>query len=183
MNLKLCTVCSFSVFLLLSCISEKDLLQKDHVVMRDMSAANINGNYSNRGDSTDASTYFYNYIIDYNSRMLRKQRDSTVTDSRSVINLEYDDAGLLTIRVFQKDSLIRETTVQVKKQGDVLLFKRHYFLVPIPFLFFFQDERRMALVSDANGNLRAYTGTSNMGWILMAAGQTYFDKQTYKRLK
>lgn len=183
MNLKLRIACLLSPLLLLSCISEKELMQDDHVVMRDISPESINGNYSNYGDSMRSFRNFYNYIIDYNSRVLRRQRDTTKTDSLSVISLEYNNTNLLNIRVFQDSQLVRETAVKVKKKGDVLLFKRHFFLIPIPFFFYWYDERRMALVSGADGNLHAYRNNSSFGWMFMAAGTDYSDKQVFRKLK
>lgn len=183
MRSTLCGFCTISLLLLSSCISERELLQHEHVVMRDISPENISGNYSNYGDSSRSFRYFYNYIIDYNSRVLRRQQDSTETDSLSVISLEYNNDDLLEIRVFQGNSLVKEIAVKVKGKDDVLLFRRHFFLIPIPFLFYFYDERRMALVSDVDGNLHVYRCNSSFGWILMAAGQDYSDKQVFRKLK
>lgn len=168
----------FVSLLLVSCISSRELIRETPANQDMISVNAINGEYTNQSPSdTLMPTLWkllhdsYSFQDDTNKQIGPNSTISLTLNQRSLVVLAKDG-----------DSIIGELELKGKIKGDYFCANRNLFLIPIPFLFFRQRERRLVMGVTSENQLLVNHGLIEFAWvIMMAGGSDYVATERYEK--
>ncbi len=163
------------LFILSSCVSEKDLLLKV-----DKTQMNVN---------TDTTTFsnvnrFEKNRINLAEILLGYQKIRFYEDEHPELDslsttISYDGDKHLNVSIQNDTNVSGQFRIKVKNRGNYLLLKRKLFLIPIPFAFFIERDRRAILYYDSDRNLKIIHGENQFIWVFFGGGNEYVQESKF----
>lgn len=188
----------FLIFLAIysSCITPATLHKREPFTELPGAANQIGSIYENRSQETESlislwqilSLYKNNKIAYiYNYPHWQHNADSVEQFLKDVrtqqVALDWDGHQTLTASLIQNDILVDSIQFYVFEKNGNLIAKRHFRLIPIPFIWFRYDESLLLLTQESPNRLTLVYGRNQFGWMLLAVGQKFSNKFTYKMIK
>ncbi len=94
--------------------------------------------------------------------------------------LEYDGNKKLQISFLDTNNVEKRFFLKVKNKGEYLSVRRKTFLIPIPFFFFIQRDRKAIIYNDMEGDLIIITGEYQLIWVLFAGGNSVIHENKFE---
>jgi len=154
-----------TLLFLFGCISSRELMHETPANQDLISVNAINGNYANQSVTDTLSTLWHEL---YESFSFREDTAKQVTRN-STIHLTLNQKSLIVLAK-EGDRIVGELELKGKIKGDYFCPNRNLFLVPIPFLFFRQRERRVVIAVTTENQLIVNQGLEEFLWVIMAGG-------------
>lgn len=171
-------------FCFFSCVSTKSILRKEPEKVLPFTKDNLYGCYSNQSFSPDTVYRKHNHLWTtlYSCKTIKK--DATKLLEEYLVKLDYDGIKYLTATLMLYDKPIKEITLKAKPYKDYLSIKKHFFLIPIPAIFYWHNETKVILSNDAEGNLVLKMEQKKFGWIFLLHGHNdLWATLKYKKAK
>jgi len=151
---------------LTSCVSVKKLEKLNPKEIDEFSLKKFNGFYENTNLNDSINVALWDKLYE----LKRKKTDTIDFNEISKIKLNFDNKKTLTITAFNNDKIISEFKIKSKIKNSYLSLKRKLFLIPLPFVFYTQSERKIILGNNNKGELIMKYGYGEFAWILIMAG-------------
>lgn len=170
----------FSLLLSISsCISERKIMNKPTVPVREFSQTEFNGTYSNKHDRHKDKSYSPTlWEILEKSYSFRKR---VKVSKDALIELYFDGGNLLKISAYENNSSVAEIKLKVKIRNNYVVAKRKWLFIPIPALMYKYEEKVILGIINVN-KIVVKRGYERNAWILLfAAGFSQIDKYFFDK--
>jgi hypothetical protein len=158
------------------CISTKKMRGENRSEMFNISKASLDGLYSNKEVSAEGWNYWQGLglLEALNRNYSGKLKDSIINDT-SYVKLELLNENLLNVKYLTKNySVVGEFNLKGKIENKYFSVERKFFLLPIPFLFFYYETKNL-IGTSSDSNLVVMHGSKDFVWLLVMAGGSEGD--------
>ncbi len=172
--------CTAGLSFLFSCIGSRELMNETPDNQDMISVNAINGTYLNQSPSDTLMRTLWDIL--YDSYSFQEDTNKQIKPN-TMISLSLNQKSLVVLAK-NGDQIIGELELKGKIKGDYFCAKRNLFLVPIPFLFFRQRERRLVMGVTSENQLMVNHGMIEFAWVIMMAGGNDFNStERYEKEK
>ena len=165
------------LFFTQGCITDRQLVKvyrKSKIYNEFAGDVHLNGIYQNSDTSTDAHDPRFSEVLFPQRSWKRRRIDHQKINT---VELRYDGDKRVYASLHFTDGTIQEKILQVRNRGNYLSIKRRYFVIPIPLLYYMEEEHKALLINDADGRLITAYRSRDWGNALIILGGAHDNRQ------